>query len=42
MQLTGDLLIGARAVRGTEGRLRAVNPATGEELEPEFFGGSAT
>ena len=42
MQLTGDLLIGARAVRGTEGRLRAVNPATGEEMEPEFFGGSAT
>jgi NADP-dependent aldehyde dehydrogenase len=41
MELTGDLLIGARAVRGKQGAMRAVNPATGEEMEPAFHGGSA-
>jgi len=41
MTLTGEMLIGARAVRGTEGALRAMNPATGEEMEPVFGGGSA-
>ena len=41
MKLTGEMLIGARAVRGTEGTLRAVNPATGAEMEPAFGGGSA-
>jgi NADP-dependent aldehyde dehydrogenase len=40
MTLTGEMLIGARAVRGTVDKLRAVNPATGLELEPEFGGGS--
>ena len=40
MMLTGEMLIGGRAVRGTESTLRAVNPATGEEMEPEFGGGS--
>jgi NADP-dependent aldehyde dehydrogenase len=40
MELTGEMLIGARAVRGTEGTLRAVNPATGAELEPAFGGGT--
>ena len=39
--VTGEMLIGARAVRGTEGTLRAVNPATGLELEPPFGSGSA-
>jgi len=38
--LTGEMLIGAHAVRGTEGATRAVNPATGEEMEPVFGGGS--
>jgi NADP-dependent aldehyde dehydrogenase len=40
MKLTGEMLIGARAVRGTESAVRAVNPATGVEMEPEFGGGS--
>jgi 2,5-dioxopentanoate dehydrogenase len=39
--VTGEMLIGGRAVRGTESVLRAVDPATGKELEPEFGGGSA-
>jgi len=41
MKLTGELLIGARSVRGTEGPMRAVNPATGEAMEPVFAGASA-
>jgi len=40
-ELTGEMLIGGRAVRGAEGTIRAVNPATGVELEPAFGGGSA-
>jgi len=32
MQVTGEMLIGGRAVRGTVGTLRAVNPATGKEM----------
>jgi alpha-ketoglutaric semialdehyde dehydrogenase len=39
--VTGEMLIGGRTVRGTEGTIRAVNPATGAELEPEFGEGSA-
>jgi NADP-dependent aldehyde dehydrogenase len=34
--ITGDLLIGARTVRGGERPLRAVNPDTGAVLEPAF------
>ena len=41
MNITGEMLIGARFVRGSEGTLHAVNPATGEQLEPSFGGGSA-
>ena len=41
MKMTGEMLIGARTVRGTESTIRAVNPATGGELEPAFGGGSA-
>jgi len=41
MKVTGEMLIGARPVRGTDSVLRAVNPATGAEMEPEFGGGSA-
>lgn len=40
MELTGEMLIGGRAVRGSAGSLRAINPATGAEMEPEFFGGT--
>ena len=39
MNLTGDLLIGARAVRGQAGALRAIDPATGAALEPAFGAG---
>ena len=38
MEITGELLIGARAVRGSEEAMHAVNPATGEKLEPAFSG----
>lgn len=43
MTLTGEMLIGASAVRGAEGSQRAFNPATAAEiLEPSFgLGGAA-
>ncbi|MEU1199900.1 aldehyde dehydrogenase (NADP(+)) [Streptomyces sp. NPDC005813] len=42
MTLTGDLLIGATQVPATTGTMKALNPATGELVEPEFaFGGPA-
>jgi alpha-ketoglutaric semialdehyde dehydrogenase len=40
MVLTGEQLIGAQTRFGTEGTLRATNPAIGEEIEPSFGGGS--
>ena len=36
MQITGDLLLGSQSVRGTKGQIRAINPATGERMEPTF------
>ncbi|MGF6777178.1 aldehyde dehydrogenase (NADP(+)) [Paraburkholderia sp. GAS334] len=41
MQITGDMLIGASAVRGAEGTLRAFDPARNAEIEPVFGAGSA-
>jgi len=42
MPITGDLLIGAARVSGGERSFRAINPATGEPLEPAFaFAGGA-
>ncbi|MFF4894860.1 aldehyde dehydrogenase (NADP(+)) [Streptomyces sp. NPDC001068] len=42
MNLTGELLIGAAGVAATAGTMKALDPATGEFLEPEFaFGGAA-
>ena len=41
MKITGEMLIGARSVRGSEGIVRSINPATGEEIGPEFGGGSS-
>jgi 2,5-dioxopentanoate dehydrogenase len=42
MQITGDMLIGGRAVRGTEKPLKAFNPATGDEIPaPAFSSGTA-
>jgi NADP-dependent aldehyde dehydrogenase len=40
MQITGEMLIGSRSVRGTAGSLHAFNPATREELQPTFNGGT--
>ncbi|WP_454056088.1 aldehyde dehydrogenase (NADP(+)) [Cupriavidus sp. Marseille-Q8015] len=41
MTITGEMLIGASAVRGTEDTFQAINPATGEALQPTFHGGGA-
>jgi len=41
MTLTGDMLIGASAVPGTEDPFHAINPATGETLAPAFHGATA-
>lgn len=41
MQLTGDMLIGGTAVRGTGAAIRAVNPSSGQTLDPPFPGGTA-
>ncbi|MCT9931472.1 aldehyde dehydrogenase (NADP(+)) [Planotetraspora sp. A-T 1434] len=42
MTLTGELLIGGTSVPATAGTMKALNPATGELIEPEFaFGGAA-
>lgn len=41
MRITGEMLIGYRAVRGTERALRAYNPSAGAEIsEPVFGAGS--
>ena len=40
MMLTGDMLIGAGAVRGNQAPFRAIDPASGAELDPAF--GSAS
>jgi len=38
MTLTGEMLIGGAAVRGSTDALRGVNPATGDEIEPPYGG----
>ncbi len=40
IEVMGELLIGARRVRGGQGILRAADPAAGVELEPAFGGGT--
>src|ERR1700743_2838519 len=41
MSITGEMLIGRKAVRGAETPLHAFNPATGSDIaEPVFGGGS--
>lgn len=40
MSITGEMLIGASAVRGREGAFRAVDPGSGRELDPPFGGAS--
>ncbi|MCG5239439.1 aldehyde dehydrogenase (NADP(+)) [Azospirillum doebereinerae] len=39
--ITGSMLIGSTALRGGDGDLYAVDPATGERLDPAFGGGGA-
>ncbi len=39
MNITGSMLVGGSEVRGTEGVLRAWNPTTGTEMEPDFAAG---
>lgn len=39
MSVKGELLLGARAVRGGGAEFRGFNPATGEQLEPAFSAG---
>ncbi|RKP43420.1 aldehyde dehydrogenase (NADP(+)) [Trinickia fusca] len=41
MQITGDMLIGGTAVRGTAGTLRAFDPARNSDIEPAFGAGDA-
>jgi NADP-dependent aldehyde dehydrogenase len=38
MTINGEMFIGARAVRGTQGEIRAVQAETGEPMEPGFGG----
>lgn len=40
-EITGEMLIGARSIRGGHGVAHSINPATGDELGPDFGGGSA-
>ncbi len=41
MQISGELIVGSGIVRGTGDKFRALNPATGQSMEPEFSGASA-
>ncbi|MVV49702.1 aldehyde dehydrogenase (NADP(+)) [Pseudomonas sp. PB120] len=42
MKLTGHLFIGAENAEGTEGTMKALNPATNQLIEPDFaLGGAA-
>jgi 2,5-dioxopentanoate dehydrogenase len=41
MPITGEMIIGAAFVRGRDGEFRAVDPASGQALEPAFGGGGA-
>jgi alpha-ketoglutaric semialdehyde dehydrogenase len=40
LPITGDMLIGATAVRGNQTPTHAIDPATGAQLEPAFPGGN--
>ncbi|WP_199053390.1 aldehyde dehydrogenase (NADP(+)) [Aquitalea sp. ASV15] len=39
MNLTGQMLIGGQSVSGTREALHAINPATGQSLQPGYAGG---
>lgn len=40
MQLSGEMLIGQSNIKGVNQSIHAVNPATNEQLEPAYLGGS--
>ncbi|MGP8291260.1 aldehyde dehydrogenase (NADP(+)) [Vreelandella zhanjiangensis] len=40
MNLTGEMLIGQQAVKGSRDPIQAINPATNERLEPAYAGGT--
>jgi len=40
MKLQGKMLIGQQAVQGSEDAIHAINPATNEQLEPAYLGGT--
>lgn len=40
MSITGEMLIGNSAIKGGDSAIYAVNPTTGERMEPAFSGGS--
>jgi alpha-ketoglutaric semialdehyde dehydrogenase len=41
MQINGEMLIGAKGVRGAEGELKAFSPAAGKAIEAPVFGGGS-
>ncbi|WP_456316814.1 aldehyde dehydrogenase (NADP(+)) [Teichococcus aestuarii] len=41
MSISGEMLIGATALRGTDKPIRAIEAATGQPMEPAFGGGTA-
>lgn len=40
MTIRGEMLIGQQAVSGNQADIQAINPATGEKMEPTYGGGS--
>ncbi len=40
MTISGHMLLGAKEVMGTSTQIHAINPATGEKMEPAFGGGT--
>jgi len=40
MKLQGKMLIGQQAVQGSQSAIHAINPATNEQLEPAYLGGT--
>ena len=42
MNLTGKMLIGQQAVKGSRDPIQAINPATNERLDPSYPGGTQT
>ncbi len=41
MKITGQMLIGSGSVAGQQAPIQAINPATGEPIEPVYFGGGS-